>query len=255
MQQLDGGAVDPADLQALAFLGLGHFTTMLVEDGSTRGLPLHLERLTTDARTLFDAELDEGVVRERIRAAIADEPATVVVRVTVFDPDLTLTRPGADAHPRILVTPRQASTSRPAPMRVRSARFGRQTPEIKHTGLFGSVHQRRLAQRAGFDDAVFVDERGLVSEGPTWNIGFIRGEDVVWAAGDALPGVTRALIPGGGSEEVRLDDLGGMDAAFATSSGVGIRPIASIDDHAWPTDHPTFDRLRADYAAIPRGRI
>ncbi|WP_221584789.1 aminotransferase class IV [Microbacterium sp. G2-8] len=255
MQQLDGGAVDPADLQALAFLGLGHFTTMLVESGSTRGLARHLQRLTSDARTLFDVDLDEAVVRQRIREAVADEPATVVVRVTVFDPDLTLTRPGADAHPRILVTPRQASTSVPAPMRVRSAQFGRQAPEIKHTGLFGSLHQRRLAQRAGFDDAVFVDHRGLLSEGPTWNIGFVRGDDVVWAAGDALPGVTRALLPGGGSEEVRLDDLADMDGAFATSSGAGIRPIASIDDQAWPTDHPVFDHLRADYAAVPRDRI
>ncbi|WP_156761651.1 aminotransferase class IV family protein [Microbacterium karelineae] len=254
MQQIDGGPVAAPDLQALAFTGLGHFTTMLVENGRVRGLPLHLARLVTDARTLFDAALDEGVLRERIRAAIADEPAAVVVRVTIFDPALTLTNPGADAHPRILVSPRPAPTGAPAPMRVRSVPFGRQAPEIKHTGLFGALHQRRIAQRAGFDDALFVDDDGILSEGPTWNIGFVSGDEVVWAGGDALPGVTRALlaeVAGGRTEPVRVNELARMDAAFATSSGAGIRPIASIDDRAWPTDHPTFARLRTAYAAIP----
>ncbi|WP_110589982.1 aminotransferase class IV family protein [Microbacterium suaedae] len=254
MQQIDGGPVDPADLQALALTGLGHFTTMLVQDGRVRGLDLHLARLVADARALFDADLDEDVIRQRIRSAIADEPAAVVVRVTIFDPALTLTHPGADAHPRILVSPRPAPSASPAPMRVRTTSFGRQTPEIKHTGLFGSLYQRRVAQRAGFDDALFVDDDGILSEGPTWNIGFIAGDEIVWADGDALPGVTRALladVAGGRTAAVRVDELAGMDAAFATSSGVGIRPIASIDESAWPTDHPAFERLRAAYAAIP----
>src|SRR5699024_11007880 len=110
MEQLDGTPAIAADLRALAFAGLGHFTTMRVESGGVRGLGLHLARLVHDSRALFDAELDLDVVRARIRSAIADEPAVVLVRVTVFDPALTLERPGADAAPRILVSPRPAST-------------------------------------------------------------------------------------------------------------------------------------------------
>lgn len=254
MEQLDGTPATAADLRALAFAGLGHFTTMRVESGGVRGLGLHLARLVHDSRALFDAELDLDVVRARIRSAIADEPAVVLVRVTVFDPALTLERPGADAAPRILVSPRPASTGAVAPLRLRSTRFGRETPEIKHTGLFGALYQRRLAQRAGFDDAVFIDDAGQLSEGPTWNIGFIRGDAVVWADGDALPGITRALV-GGTSEPVSLAHLPRLDAAFATSSGVGIRPIASIDGHTWETDHPVFDQLRAAYAAVPLERL
>ena len=37
----------------------------------------------------------------------------------------------------------------------------------------GDHGPQRLAQRAGFDDAVFVDAGGAFSEGPTWNLGFI----------------------------------------------------------------------------------
>lgn len=258
MELIDGAVPDPADLRALAFAGLGHFTTVLVESGGVRGLSRHLDRLVADCRTLFDVELDEGLVRARIREAIADEPDPVVVRVTLFDPALTLERPGADAAPRILVSPRPAPGSAPAPLRVRTVRFGRQTPEIKHTGLFGALYQRRLAQRAGADDALFLDERGRFSEGPTWNVGFVRGDDIVWADGDALPGVTRALLAGAvgaSSLPVSPGDLAGLDAAFATSSGAGIRPIAAIDDATWPTDHPAFDRLRDAYAAIPHEAV
>lgn len=46
-----------------------------------------------------------------------------------------------------------------------------------------------------------------------------------------------------------------MDAAFATSAGTGIRPITAIDAHSWPAEHPTFDRIRDGYAAVPRDRI
>lgn len=258
MEQIDGDPTTSADLRALAFGGLGHFTTMRVEAGSTRGLDLHLARLVADCRALFDTELSPDLVRARIRSAIADEPDTVVVRVTVFDPALTLERPGADADPAILVSPRRASTGAPVPLRLRSAAFERQAPEIKHVGLFGTLHQRRLAQRAGYDDAVFVGADGALSEGPTWNIGFIDRDDVVWPDGPALPGVTRALLADRVPSRfvpVDIADLGGVEAAFATSSGTGIRPIAAIDDHSWPTDHAMFDRLRAAYAAVPIDRI
>ena len=250
---MDGRPADPADIRALAFASLAHFTTVLVEDGGVRGLDLHLARLVTDAKTLFDADLDTDLVRERIREALVDEPDRVIVRVTLFDPALTLERPGAHAHPRMLVSPRPAGSGSSAPLRLRSAVFGRQYAEIKHTGLFGSLYERRLAQRAGFDDAVFVDERGAFSEGPTWNLGFVdTAGEVVWPDGDALGGVTRDLIasvvPGRAS---RVTSLEGMVAAFTTGSGAGIRPIASIDDVAFETDHPRFAEIRDAYARIP----
>ncbi|MTE24436.1 aminotransferase class IV [Microbacterium sp. ZXX196] len=254
MQQLDGAPADPADLAPLALLGFGHFTTIDVDAGRVRGLGLHLDRLARDTREVFDVDLDLDLVRHRIRSAIADEPDRVVVRITLFDPALTLVRPGADAHPRILVTPRPALAHAPAPLRLRSTPFGRQEPRIKHTGLFAALRQRRLAQRAGFDDAIFVDPWGRLAEGPTWNVGVVAGGEIVWAAGDALPGVTRALLEahaGGRVEPVGRERLGALEAAFATSSGVGVRPIASIDEVSFPTDHPAFDTLRATYAAIP----
>lgn len=67
--------------------------------------------------------------------------------------------------------------------------------EREEAGLFGALHHRRAAQLAGFDDALFVGPDGLVSEGGTWNVGFIDANgSVVWPKADVLPGVTMALF-------------------------------------------------------------
>lgn len=255
MAELDGKPVPPAALQALGLVNYGHFTTMLVRDGRVRGLSHHLDRLVRDCRLVFAAELDPVRIREHVRHALRDVNDTVVVRVTVFDPALGLGRLGVDAHPHILVTTRPAGTMPPAPMRVRTMAYQRDAPQVKHVGLFGALHVRRQAQRAGFDDALFVNASSRVVEGATWNIGFYDGERIVWPDGDSLPGVTMRLLrqahEGTITAPVGLADVPAMHAAFATNSAFGVRPITVIDDVGLPGDHPVFEVLREEYEGIP----
>ena len=253
--QLNGEPVDGADLQTLALVNYAHFTSMRVEDGRVRGLALHLERLTRDCRTVFSAELDTDRVRELVRQVVDGASDPVIVRVTVFDPALEMGHPGADAAPQILVTARAAAAMSMAPLRVATARFSRELPQVKHTGLMTSLQQRRLAQRAGFDDAVFVDDAGFISEGVTWNIGFIDKDQVVWPTGEVLPGVTAALIAqchnASVSARVNAAELHGLQAAFATNVSYGARPIAAIDDVKFDAEHPLLGKLLNAYLQIP----
>ena len=254
MQQLDGAPAPATDLQQLALLGFGHFTTMRVEAGGVRGLSLHLDRLVRDCRTVFDADLDRDRVRDLVTRAIADEPGPVLVRVTVFDPDLALGEPGAPSRPRVLVTPRAAAGPRPSALRVRTTAFTRDLPAVKHTGLFGSLHARAEAQRAGWDDAVFADGRGRLSEGPTWNLGFVADGRVVWPEAEVLPGVTAELLARVAADvraPVTRGNLAGMSAAFATNAGFGLRAISAIDDVVFDADHPALAELDRTYRAIP----
>lgn len=71
---------------------------MLVDGGKVRGLSLHLDRLVHDCRRVFDADLDPERIRELARHALGDATGAVVVRVTVFDPDLELGHPGSDVN-------------------------------------------------------------------------------------------------------------------------------------------------------------
>lgn len=255
MAQLNGAPVTPEELKALALVNYGHFTSMRVDEQHIRGLSHHLTRLARDCRTLFAAELDREQVRDYIRQAIAGQAGSFVTRVTVFDPSLDLGRPGAAAEPSVLVTTRPAGSLPASPMRVQSAVYVRDLPEVKHVGLFGSLWQRRNAQLDGFDDSVFTDHESYVSEGATWNIGFFDGDQVIWPNAEVLPGVTMRLLQQVHDRTslgpVNLRDLPRMEAAFATNTAIGVRAITAINDIEFPGDHPIFETLRKEYEEIP----
>ncbi|MFJ1709832.1 aminotransferase class IV [Kitasatospora sp. NPDC088346] len=193
MAELNGNPISLEELQALALTNYGHFTSMQIEDGRVRGLDLHLKRLARDCRTVFDVELDTKRVLELARR-VAPVSGAAVVRVSIFDPALDMGHIGGDAQPQVLVTTRPAGDLPLPPLRVASVEFTRDLPAVKSVGLFASLHHRRQAQRAGFDDALFVDRQGLVSEGGTWNVGFIRDDRVIWPAADYLVGTTMELV-------------------------------------------------------------
>lgn len=254
--QLNGLPLNLDQITALALINYGHYTTMRADDFRIRGLALHLQRLMQDCRRLFDAQLDPGWVWRLVRQALAEAPRSVVVRVTVFDPDLPLAQIGADAQPQLLVTTRQAAVSPLPALRLQSAQYYRELPAVKHVGLFGPLRRRRIAQRNGFDDVLFTGAGTEISEAATANIGVITGDRIIWPQAPCLAGVTMRLINqavGGqaGTAPVTLTGLPGVDAVVATSAAVGVRPVRAIDGIQLPTEHPMIDTLAKRYAEIP----
>jgi branched-subunit amino acid aminotransferase/4-amino-4-deoxychorismate lyase len=246
--------------ERLALMNYGHFTTMRVERGRARGLSRHIARLDHDCRAVFGVGLDAELVREAIRGAVGAEAEPLTVRVTVFDPDLPLDRPAAPARPRLAVTTRPASTAALPALRLRSVEHVRDLPGVKHTGLFGPLHQRRVAQAAGYDDAVFAGPDGVISEGPTWNIGWLAGETLVLTSAPALPGVTLGLLTDAHPGPVRVEPvsrqhLAGFDAAFVTNAAFGVRPVSALDGTRWPESHELLGNLCRTYAAVEPERI
>lgn len=256
MTELDGIPADVDHIKVLALNNYGHFTSMRAADQRVRGLSLHLTRLVRDCRAIFDAELDPDWVRHLVRHALAGTGGPVVVRVTVFDPALELGRPGTNAQPHVLVTTRLAAALPLPTLRVQTSLYCRELPTVKHVGLFGLLCARRVAQRNGFDDVLFTDAESTISEGATWNIGFVDGDRLVWPKADCLPGVTMNLINQvhdgpRGTMSVSLGRLHEMQAVFATSAAIGVRPIMAIDNIQWATDQPILGILQKEYAGIP----
>ncbi|MFI1443285.1 aminotransferase class IV family protein [Streptomyces fructofermentans] len=253
MAELNGRPVTPDAALTLALTNYGHFTSMRVDDQRVRGLNRHLERLVGDCRTVFGAELDQELVRGYVRQAAGCLSGSFVVRVTIFDPTVEMGRPDKANTPSVLVTTRPAADLPMPPLRVKSTRYERDVPTVKHLGLFGALHARRAALLDGYDDALFVGPDGRISEGGTWNVGFIGEGGVVWPKADVLPGVTMALLQEGGQHHtgpVSLVDAQNMHAAFATNTTIGVRAIACIDDVGMATEHPLLTELRETYLAI-----
>lgn len=253
--ELNGTPATLDQVKALALTNYGHFTSMLVEHGTVRGLSLHMQRLTRDCRHLFGTELDTDRVRDYVRNVLTEGQRTVA-RVTVFDPNLGMGTIGAEAEPQVLVTTREAGQGEPKPWRLQAASYRREEPAVKHVGLYGAMRHRRTAQREGYDDVLFLNPDGTISELATSNIGFIRDGQILWPRSEMLPGVTMRLINQAldepvTTEAVTLGDLATMEAAFATNAATGVRPIASIEGVEWGTDHKVMRELRELHADIP----
>lgn len=237
--EVNGRPATAQQLAAPAVVNYGHFTSMQVRDGAVRGLDTHLSRLAHATRTLFGTELDTAAVREYLRHAVEGAQA-VTARVTIFarPPWSDVTEP---AEPDVLVTLRTPSATGDDAVRLRSVRYERELPEVKHVGTFGLIQHSRAAKLAGFDDALFVTstpgQDGLVSEASIWNVGFYDGRSVLWPQAPMLDGVTQQLLRRG------LDRLGvpsitrplplaralTQRSAFLCNSGNPARPIAAID--------------------------
>lgn len=258
--QLNGVPPTMDQVKALALTNYGHFTSMLTEDGRVRGLSLHMQRLARDCRLLFGVDLDIDQVRHYVRQALTDEAPRTVARVTVFDPALDLGTIGSDADPNILVTTRPASSGTSAPLRLQASSYRREMPAVKHIGLFGALRCRRTAQREGFDDVLFLNPDGTISELATSNIGFVREGQIVWPRSEWLTGVTMTLLNQALDETIRtepltLSDLPDMDFVFATNAATGIRPVVSVDDQSWSAEHPALKQLSDLYADIPAEQL
>ncbi len=256
MATLDGRPVAADDVLPLALTNTGHFTSMRVSgDGSIRGLELHMQRLARDCKTVFGADLDTELVRDYVRQELDGHSRPCVARVTVYDPAVDMGHPAAADEPHILVTARGAGALPPAPLRAMSVPYERDLPEVKHVGLFGALRARRTAQLAGFEDALFVGHDGLVSEGSTWNVGFIDQDGtVLWPQAPVLPGVTMALLQQHVEYRVTavtLEQAQNMAAAFATNTSIGVRPLRAIDRASLPADHPVLRQLQETYLSIP----
>jgi branched-subunit amino acid aminotransferase/4-amino-4-deoxychorismate lyase len=257
--QLNGKPAELDDLQALALLNYGHFTSMQVSDGRVRGLDLHLARLESATRELFGAELDMAAVRRYVRSALDGRAGACSVRISVFSRGFQRDHPARPATPDVLVAvgaPRKGSAT---PLRLKTFRHERVLPHVKHVGTFPLFHYRRLAQLDGFDDALFVDAADAISEASVWNIGFFDGNSIVWPDAPALAGISMQLLQAGlqqrgvptTSRRITRADIATFRSAFLTNSSCAVQPIAAIDGVNFTID-PDLDRMLEDcYATNP----
>jgi len=257
--ELNGEPASVDDLRVLVQTNYGHFSAMRAEDGGVRGLDLHLARLDAATRELFGTALDPERVRGYLRHALAGSDKPVALRVNVFSRALDRDQLASSVAADVLVIASSARPAALAPLRVKSFVYGRDSVAIKHVGTFPLFAHRRRAQLAGFDDALFVDAAGAISEGSIWNVGFVGADGIVWPDAPQLDGISMQLLKRGlarlgiasTTRAVTLADLAGYRAAFFTNASVPVRAISCIDAQAFAGEDATFAMLSAAYASNP----
>lgn len=259
---VDGAPATEAELTYLALVNYGAYTSFRVEDGGVRGLDLHLARLEASAVDLFGESPGEARLRELMRGAVADRDDSWL-RVSLFSPEIRPRDARWNGCPRVMTAVFPPPPPLGDALRLLPVTYGRDAAHLKHSATFPLIRARRTAMAAGFDDALFTDADGLISEGTLWNVGFIRGETVVWPQAPMLAGVTQTLITRGlaavgldaVSAPVRLADLGGFDGAFLCNSATPACAITAIGTVGFAGADAMIKRLNQAWRSNPRQTI
>ena len=253
---IDGRPAGVEDLGRQALFNYGALTSFRVEGGGVRGLDRHLDRLNRAAVELFGEAVAEDRLRDQMRTALAGRDEAWL-RVSLFSNELSLRQPDWIGAPQVMISVSAPPSPLPHGVRLQSQAYAREAPHLKHVATMGLLRARRMARLAGFDDALFTDAEGRISEGSLWNVGFIEGETVVWPEARMLDGVAQALIrealDRAGSpqrtEVVRLSDLPRFDGASPAAE------IAAVDGHVFAGATDAVQQIDALWRSQPRQKI
>jgi branched-subunit amino acid aminotransferase/4-amino-4-deoxychorismate lyase len=233
-------------------LGGGLYETVRVSDGLALHGERHLERITASAHALGLPAPGRSAFAAAIAAATG---AGEVVRVRLY-------APGGEPE---LGAERRAALA-PEPLRL-TALGGWYAPgyllrEHKLTSHFHGVQGRRLAQAAGFDDALLVAHDGRVGEATNANVALFAGNALVTPSVDGLlPGVCRAALLEAArglalvveARPVALAELVDAEGVLLTSSPRGISEVVELDGHELRRSAPDLlAALRESVAAAAR---
>lgn len=255
---IDGEPASLDDLAYQAMVNYGAYTSFRVEQGGVRGLDLHLARLEASAVELFGEPVGEARLRDLIRRAVEGRP-DAWMRVSLFAPKLGPRTPDWRGVPKVMTAVSPPPPPLAASVRLTVHTYAREAPQVKHVATFGLIRARRAAWAAGFDDALFADTDGRISEGSLWNIGFVSGDRVTWPQAPMLAGVAQALVERGlayvglttSTEPVTVSDLNRFDAAFICNSATPACTVTAIGTQAFGTPPGLIERLDAAWASNP----
>jgi len=133
--------------------------------------------------------------------------------------------------------------------------------QSKAAGLYMiATLSKHSVEREGYDDALFLDHRGYVSEATGANLFAIKDGKLITPTPDNfLNGLTRQTVIELAEEhnipvEVRHimpDELGSFEEIFLTGTAAEVTAVGKIDEHSY-TVGPVTRKLREAYEALVR---
>ena len=236
--------------------GIGLFETMLVRRGHVIGLEAHYHRLDASCLSLGFPPVSRDRFHELVTAAaIAAGDGEAALRCVHVATGRDLDDPGnwvldVSAGP---ISETTLARRRGATAILLDPSLRRSLPQYKLTSYAASVVGLRRARAAGASEGLFVDGRGHVLEGTATNVFALRGDTLITAGAEVLPGIVRAwtvaAARGLGMEvEERAPTLEELRAgSFLTGSLTTLAPLVAIDGIACKPPGARFRELLRSY--------
>lgn len=126
-----------------------------------------------------------------------------------------------------------------------------------------SIIASSYAKQLGFDEALLLDYKGHIAEGPGENIFFVKGKTLVTPKkGSILPGFTRDSILHIAQDlgykvaekDITLADIKKYDEAFFVGTAVEVHPIKGIDSVTFKGSKISCE-IQARYSDVVHGKV
>jgi len=240
-----------ANISALDYgflYGFGLFETMRAYGGQVFRLDRHLSRLARSAEILglpIGALDIEDAVMDTIHANKLSD-ARIRITISIGEGGM-VPDPSTCSKPTVLIL---AEDYKPYPEPVyqkgfravvSSIRRNSQSPlsRLKSANYLESILARQEARAAGVDEALCLNEKGLLAEASMSNI-FLVTDGILRTPGQEsgiLPGITRQTILELASQlgintlehDIGLDELFHAQEAFLTNSLIEVMPLTEVD--------------------------
>lgn len=237
--------------------GDGAFETVGVWDGRPFRIDDHLQRLDRSLAAIGLPPAPVDAIRRDVAQVLEHETGDGALRIFVTGGG---TRIVALADPPVRVM-LEHLVCQPAPWIRPLGTYG---PAAAKTMSYGpNMAASRAAQRAGGDDALLVSLEGLVLEGPTFTVLWVRDGELVAPALDlglvdsiSRRSIVEAAVASGltcHTGDYTRDDVLAADEVLTCSAVRPVHPLARVDDHALPTRTPVTARLAAAVDGWRRG--
>lgn len=260
---LNGQSIPSSEMTNLAFAGFAHFTALQVRNRKIKGLDLHLDRLRQASMVLYGRTLPDALVRSYIRSAVESGPVDQSLTVTIYSPKGEFTVDSMDIDPAVLIRTSSPANGPKGPLRLAVINHERPLAEIKHVGEIGKTYYLHQAVRQGFDDAVFINKSGHLSEGSIWNLAFWDGKTVIWPKAHMLKGTMMAMVQRQltqlnipqRSEPITLERLPELRGAAVMNSWTPSISVAGIAENNFTNSEQLISLLHRAYETEPAEKV
>ena len=243
----------------------------------------HIERLfksCTSAGIPLDYSSNE--IHMAIKDTVRENPGSKFVKISVYissievdvvpqDPFSTIAIAAYEPHQDIITKNTQPFyTSKELSVWLEKEKHQRRhdiiPPQVKIAGNYtSSMMAKWQARKNGYDEIIFTDEKGYITEAPTSNVFIINQENVLLTApeSDVLYGITRKSVLEIAKNEninikedkIPLHELENAKEVFLTSSSHLICPVVKVDNR--PLESQNFksitNKLKMRFLKIIQG--
>ena len=242
---IEAGKLDSAYFDYGVFFGDGVYEVLRSYDGRLFVLEEHLARFKRSLKEVDIEGIDINIIRQRVLMAFEKckmPNAKIYFHITRGAGPRDHSAQGLEPRFFLLITEIENSNEQKqkgiSVMTVADTRWKR--CDIKSLNLLPNVLARRQAQRRGCQEAIFVDEKGSITEGASSAFFAVFGNKLQTAplTANILPSITRQFViqlaPKTGlcveEEQIKAEDATRANELFIAVSSKDVVPVVKFNE-------------------------